>query len=52
MFYTNLTHVVTAAIGAIILSAGFVTAAVGPATGAATAGTAYASVHNGVQANG
>ena len=50
MFYTNLTHVVTAAVGALILSTGFVTAAVGPATG--TAGTAYASVDNGIQANG
>ena len=52
MFYSNLSHVVTAAVGAFVLSTGFIAAAVGPATGAATPGTAYASVHNGIQANG
>ena len=42
--FTNFTRTATAAIGALILSAAFVTAAVGPATSAATRqGDSYAA---------
>ena len=45
--FTNFTRTATAAVGAIILSAVFVTAAVGPAATAGSTG-AYASVQTSV----
>lgn len=42
--FTNFTRTVTAAVGAFLLSAMFVTAAVGPAATAASGSSDYASV--------
>jgi hypothetical protein len=52
MSTSSLSRVATAAVGALVLSTVSVAAAVGPAHTAADAGTAYASVQNGPQANG
>jgi hypothetical protein len=44
--FTDFTRTVTAAVGAILISAVFVTAAVGPAASAANGrGDSYAAVH-------
>ena len=42
--FTNFTRTATAAVGALILSTAFITAAVGPATSAASGSAGYAAV--------
>ena len=50
--FEYLSRVATAAVGAFILSTLSVAAAVAPGHSAQTGPVAYASVHNGTQANG
>jgi hypothetical protein len=53
MFSTEyLARVATAAVGALVLSAMSIAAAVGPAQSAGSERPAYALVHNGTQAHG